>query len=86
MNRLREARVPILVADATGVDARFRLPETLGRAGFALVVGNEGAGVRPQVVREADESIAVRMPGPAESLNVAMAASILLHSLTREDA
>jgi TrmH family RNA methyltransferase len=85
VDRLREARVPILVADAGGVDARSQAPEPFARSGFALVVGNEGAGVRTQLAREADESIAVRMPGPAESLNVAMAASILLHLLTRED-
>jgi TrmH family RNA methyltransferase len=78
VERLREARVPILVADADGGAVRPRG----GGEGFALVVGNEGAGVRPELVREADAVVAVRMPGPAESLNVAMAGAILLHALT----
>ena len=41
-----------------------------------------GAGVRDEVGRAADVHIAVPMPGPAESLNVGMAGSILLYVLT----
>jgi TrmH family RNA methyltransferase len=80
IDRLADARVPILVADAKGEDAQARA----WNEGFALVVGNEGAGVRAELADEADAVIAVRMPGPAESLNVAMAGSILLHALTQE--
>jgi TrmH family RNA methyltransferase len=81
VERLHEAQVPVLVADATGANVEMRArPE-----GFALVLGNEGAGVRPELADEADAVVAVRMPGPAESLNVAMAGAILLHALTQED-
>jgi TrmH family RNA methyltransferase len=80
VERLHGALVPMLVADAEGDD-----PYTQSTAGgFALIVGNEGAGVRRGLALQADAVVAVRMPGPAESLNVAMAASILLHALTRE--
>ena len=83
VNRLRGARVPLLVADATGEDPCARS----GAAdGFALIAGNEGAGVRSELRREAEALLGIRMPGPAESLNVAMAASILLHALTQERA
>jgi TrmH family RNA methyltransferase len=82
VERLSAARVPLLVADASGDDPYGRSAEE----GFALAVGNEGAGVRPELRRRADAVVAIRMPGPAESLNVAMAASILLHTLTREGA
>jgi len=82
VERLRDASVPILVADAKGDDPR----EQHDRRGFALVVGNEGAGVGAGLAAEADAVVAVRMQGPAESLNVAMAGSILLHALTREGA
>ena len=81
IGRLQEVRVPILVADARGEDVEARRRDR----GFALVVGNEGAGVRPEIAEGAAASVAVRMPGPAESLNVAMAGAILLHALTRED-
>lgn len=77
--RLTTEGVPLFVADAEGGDVggHGRVPS------FALVVGNEGAGVRPELLERADERLSVGMPGPAESLNVAMAGSILLHVLTR---
>jgi TrmH family RNA methyltransferase len=82
VERLRGARVPLLVADASGEDPY----ERSAAEGFALVAGNEGAGVRDELRRQAEALLAIRMPGPAESLNVAMAASILLHALTQEPA
>jgi TrmH family RNA methyltransferase len=80
VERLHGAQVPMFVADAEGEDPHAQ--STAG--GFALIVGNEGAGVRRGLALQADAVIAVHMPGPAESLNVAMAASILLHALTQE--
>jgi TrmH family RNA methyltransferase len=77
--RLGEEGVPLFVADSEGEDVGSHR----GTASFALVVGNEGAGVRPELTARADKLLGVGMPGPAESLNVAMAGSILLHVLTR---
>jgi RNA methyltransferase, TrmH family len=48
----------------------------------ALALGNEGAGVSESLRRAADAVVAVPMPGPAESLNVAVAAGILLFALS----
>ena len=79
--RLAELSVPILVADAAGKDVDERRFDK----GFALVVGNEGGGVRQELLDAAEARVAVGMPGPAESLNVAMAGAILLHALTREN-
>lgn len=76
--RLGELGVPVLVADATGVDAEG----LRGAERFALVVGNEGAGVRTELRDAASASVAVRMTGPAESLNVGIAGSILMHTLS----
>jgi TrmH family RNA methyltransferase len=79
MARLAEEGVPLFIADPDGDDVGLHR----GAASFALVVGNEGFGVRSEVVDRADKRLSVGMPGPAESLNVAMAGSILLHVLTR---
>jgi len=79
--RLAGEGVPLFIADPEGDDVGLHR----GAASFALVVGNEGAGVRPELVGRADTRLSVGMPGPAESLNVAMAGSILLHVLTREN-
>lgn len=77
-DRLGAAGVPLIVADAAGEPVERLSPP----GSFALAVGNEGAGVRPALRRTAAHVVAVSMPGPAESLNVGMAGSILLHALT----
>lgn len=47
---------------------------------FALVMGNEGQGISDRVAQAADQLVHITMPGQAESLNVAIAAGILLFS------
>ena len=55
------------------------------RAGpIALLLGNEGAGVRPELAVAASRSVSVPLSGGVESLNVAVAAGILLYEVTRE--
>lgn len=75
---LTSAGVTLLVAAADGTDVR-RLATGVG---WALAVGNEGAGVRPELRRTAHRSVAVPMTGPAESLNAGVAGAILLYALT----
>ena len=48
---------------------------------FILVMGNEGAGISSQMTEIADTLVHITMPGQAESLNVAVAAGILIFSL-----
>jgi TrmH family RNA methyltransferase len=50
----------------------------------AVVVGNEGAGIRPEVASVAACSVAVPLVGGVESLNVAVAAGIILYEVTRD--
>ena len=55
------------------------------RAGpIALVLGNEGGGVRPELAAVAERSVAVPLCGGVESLNVAVAAGILLYEVRRD--
>lgn len=49
----------------------------------AIVVGNEGAGIRPHLNAVAARRVAIPLVGGAESLNVAVAAGILLYEVTR---
>ncbi|MEX2465886.1 MAG: RNA methyltransferase [Gemmatimonadota bacterium] len=72
-----EAGVAIIVADAAGDDVHASDPE----AAWALVVGNEGAGVRDLIQAAASRRVSVPMRGPAESLNVGIAGSLLLYAL-----
>ena len=52
----------------------------------ALVIGNEGNGVPPEVAKLADAALTIPCPGPVESLNAAIAASILLYEAMRQRA
>lgn len=51
---------------------------------IALLLGNEGAGVRPELAAQAGHSVSVPLKQGVESLNVAVAAGILLYEVTRE--
>ncbi len=58
--------------------------KTIKSEKFALVMGNEGAGISDLAQKKADQLIHIDMVGQAESLNVAVAAGILMFSLTKE--
>jgi TrmH family RNA methyltransferase len=79
----RLQRAQVWVADATA-DAGARQPtRPAERPAVALVVGNEGAGVGPSIAAAADRRIAIPLARGVESLNVAVAAGILLYEVTR---
>jgi len=50
----------------------------------ALVIGNEGNGVPINLAAKADGAITIPCPGPVESLNAAVAASVLLYEAARQ--
>ena len=50
---------------------------------IAVIVGNEGAGIRPQLNSIAAQRVAIPLTRGAESLNVAVAAGILLYEVLR---
>jgi TrmH family RNA methyltransferase len=50
---------------------------------FALVVGNEGNGVRKEITDMCDRNLYIKMNSDVESLNVGVATSILLYELGR---
>lgn len=52
----------------------------------ALVLGNEGAGMRAEVRAALHRTVALTMRGPAESLNAGVAGGILLYLLSEESA
>ena len=83
LEELREAGVKIL---ATTVHAA-QPAELVDLAGpVALVIGNEGNGVADDLAAKADARITIPCPGPVESLNAAVAASVLLYEAARQRA
>ncbi len=55
-----------------------------GTSRVALVVGNEGAGPHQALMQHASATVAVPLAPSVESLNVAVAAGILLYEVVRE--
>ncbi len=75
----RREEVDVWIAAAEGKPLhRMERPARL-----ALVVGNEGAGVRASLERLARQQVAIPLVRGAESLNVAVAAGILLYEVHR---
>lgn len=67
-----------------GADMNGRPIEDLAlTGGVALVVGNEGAGLREETRKRLTHSVSIPMRGDAESLNVGVAAGILLYEFSR---
>ena len=59
--------------------------EMMDMAGpVALIIGNEGNGVADDLAAKADARITIPCPGPVESLNAAVAASVLLYEAARQ--
>lgn len=65
-----EGTVPLWHADLTG--------------SVALVLGAEGKGIRPLVLRSCDAAIAIPLLGKVGSLNVSVAAAVLLYEARRQ--
>ena len=77
--RLRAAGIPLYAAAKTAGSVDFR--ETARAERYALAVGAEGLGVPENFLRAAEKIIHLPMHGQVESLNVAVAAGILLYRL-----
>jgi TrmH family RNA methyltransferase len=50
----------------------------------AFLIGSEGSGVPEEIAAHADATLTIPCPGPVESLNAAVAASILLYEASRQ--
>ncbi|HEU4588546.1 MAG TPA: RNA methyltransferase [Gemmatimonadales bacterium] len=79
----RERGVELWVAEADGIPLASASGDRPSRP-VALVLGNEGAGVPPDLAAQAARRVAIRLAPGVESLNVATAAAILLYEVTRD--
>lgn len=74
---LKEKGVPVYGTALDEGAADFR--EVAQTKAVALVLGNEGNGVSPEVLAQTDRNLYIPIIGQAESLNVAVAGGILLY-------
>jgi len=70
-------------ADDFGVIAAQEMDFT---SACALMIGNEGAGLAAEWMELCDARVTIPCPGPVESLNAAVAGSLLLYEVSRQRA
>ena len=72
-----------LVVTSLDTDKNFFEADLRGKV--LLTVGNEGNGVSVEVLEIADTKVKIPMPGNAESLNVAVASSVIMYEKVRQN-
>lgn len=89
------AEVPLEVVAQTAQENGLKLLATVAHGGpshtethladvACLVMGNEAHGLDPLVIAQCDSTVSITMQGPTESLNVAMAATVLCFEAQRQ--
>ena len=79
--RLRQASIKLWTTAVTSA----KPANQINLAGpVALIIGNEGNGVPAELATQADGAVTIPCPGPVESLNAAIAASILLYEASSQ--
>lgn len=81
IERLKKENIHVYAAHLAGKNA---YDEEDYKTGTAFLIGNEGNGLRDEVADCADIRIRIPMEGQAESLNAAVAASILMFEVSRQ--
>ena len=81
IERLHEAGVKVWTTTTDGA-LRADLADLAGAT--ALVIGNEGNGVPPDLAASADGALTIPCPGRVESLNASVAAGVLLYEAARQ--
>jgi RNA methyltransferase, TrmH family len=80
-NRLHAAEMKVFTTAVRGAQSADLVHLT---GPVALLIGNEGSGVPLDLAAQADAALTIPCPGPVESLNASVAASILLYEASRQ--
>jgi TrmH family RNA methyltransferase len=79
--RLRQANVKVWTTTVHAAEPA----DLVNLAGpIALLIGNEGSGVPDELAARCDGALTIPCPGPVESLNASVAASVLLYEAARQ--
>ena len=80
LEEAKEAGIPVLATTLSKDSVDYRELPLIENC--VLVMGNEGQGISPFMAESADQLVHISMKGQAESLNVAVAAGILIFHLS----
>lgn len=82
IKNIKESNIP-LYGTTIGYGEDVRNLNSKDKSKYVLVVGNEGNGVRKEINELCDKNLYIDMSNNVDSLNVAIATSILLYELGR---
>jgi len=77
----RDRRLRVFAAIARGGTT---LPDADLRTPSAILLGGEGGGLPATLIEQADERLSIPMQPPVESLNVSVAAALVMYEATRQ--
>lgn len=83
IDQIKQAGAWIAAADPKGGEPAWDAKLT---GALAIVVGSEGEGIRPGVLKHCDLRVSIPMAGRIASLNASVAAAILLYEIARRRA
>lgn len=81
--KLKEKNITVYAAHLKG-EKYYDEFDYAGRGGCAFLIGNEGNGLKDETAELADEYLKIPMEGSVESLNAAVASSILMYEVYRQ--
>lgn len=81
IGQLKKNNVKIITTQLTATKSSFDVNLICP---VAILLGNEGSGLPPEIVKLADETVKIPMPGRAESLNAAISSAILLYEALKQ--
>ncbi|MBJ6745663.1 23S rRNA (guanosine(2251)-2'-O)-methyltransferase RlmB [Streptococcus sp. 121] len=79
LDKLKEAGFWVFGTDMNGTPSHKW--NTSGK--LALIIGNEGKGISPNIKKQVDEMITIPMGGHVQSLNASVAAAVLMYEVYR---
>lgn len=80
INQLKEKGVWVFATAMSGEDMRTWNSD----GSIAIIIGNEGQGVSPNVISAADGTVTIPMTGTIQSLNASVAAGVLMYEVARK--
>ena len=81
---LKKIKIPVLATNVKYGEEVKNLTKEEKKV-FALIIGNEGSGVNPKYLEMSDKFIYIPMNDVVESLNVAVATSIILYEMDQDN-
>lgn len=84
IKELKEKNIKVYATSVESGTNIKKIPNT-NKEKYAIIMGNEGKGLKEEIILLADERLYIKMNPKCESLNVSVAASILLYEMSEKD-